>query len=719
MTVKSRVLLNREIFMSNNACVLYENDSNVGVITIDNPPVNALGHAVRQGLLDALNQGLADRQAQALVIMGAGRTFPAGADIREFGQTPKAPALPDVINAIETADKLVVAAVHGTALGGGMEITLGCDYRLALDSAKMGLPEVNLGLLPGAGGTQRLPRLIGAKPALEAIVEGKPLKAATLADMGVIDQVVAGDLKTEAIAYARKLVAEGAPPRPVSALSVTKESDDLFAEFEAGIARKKRGYLAPFHCIKAVQAATEMDFAAGMARERELFTELVKSPESAAQRHVFFAEREVAKVPGLPRDTARREIGKIAIIGAGTMGGGIAMNFLSAGVPVTMLEMQQEALDRGVAAMRRNYEASAKKGRITAEQIEANMGRLSTTLAYDDLAGADLIIEAVFEDMAVKKTVFGELDRVARHGAILATNTSTLDVDEIAQTTGRPGDVLGMHFFSPANVMKLLEVVRGEQTAADVLATVMALARRIGKVGVAVGVCHGFVGNRMLHKRQAQAVALVNEGATPTQVDRVLYDFGLPMGPFAMADLAGLDVGWRIREGLRQTDPANAPERNWMDALAEAECFGQKTGSGVFEYGQGGRTPGPSETTAAEIDRYRAEKGTTPREIPDAEIRERCLYVMVNEGAKILEEGVAARPLDIDIVWIYGYGFPAYRGGPMFWADQVGLETIYRRVKQLHDETGDEDWKPSPLLEKLTVEGKKFADIPCTVLSRV
>lgn len=690
--------------------VSYQREDGIGLITIDNPPVNALGQAVRQGLLDAVNEGVADDQAAALMIMGAGRTFPAGADIREFGQTPQEPALPDLVNAIEAVDKLVIAAIHGTALGGGMEITLGCDYRLALDTAKMGLPEVNLGLLPGAGGTQRLPRLIGAQAALETIVSSKPIKAAKLADMNVVDQVVSGDLKTEAIAYARELADADAPQRPVSALSVQKESPDVFSEFEASIARKKRGYLAPFHCIKAVQAATEGDFAAGMARERELFTELLNSPESAAQRHVFFAEREAAKVPGLAKDTPKREINKVAVIGAGTMGGGIAMNFLSAGMPVTMLEMQQDALDRGVATVRGNYEASAKKGRISNDQVEANMGRLSTTLAYDDLAGADLIIEAVFENMDVKKTVFGELDRVAKSGAILATNTSTLDINKIAAVTSRPEDVLGMHFFSPANVMKLIEVVRGERTTDDALATAMDLAKRIGKVGVAVGVCHGFVGNRMLHKRQAQAIELVNEGAAPAQVDHVLYDFGLPMGPFAMADLAGLDVGWRIREGLRETDPDNAPARNWLDALAEAERFGQKTGAGVFEYGDG-RTPEPSETTAAEIDKYRAEHGITPREISDEEIRERCLYVMINEGAKVLEEGIAARPLDIDIVWIYGYGFPTYRGGPMFWADQVGLEAIRERVVQFHADTHDPDWRPAALLERLAGKGQRFADL--------
>ena len=691
--------------------VSYERDGDIGVITVDNPPVNALGHAVRQGIVDALDKGLADDGAKALMIIGGGRTFPAGADIREFGKPPQEPSLPDVVQTLENSDKLLIAAVHGTALGGGMEITLGCDYRVALDSAKMGLPEVNLGLLPGAGGTQRLPRLIGAKAAMQAIVEGKPMKAAKLKDMGVVDEVVSGDLKAEAIAYAEKLVADGAPRRKVSELAVEKESDNVFSEFEQSIARKKRGFLAPFHCIKAVQAATELDFAAGMKRERELFTELLNSPESAAQRHVFFAEREVGKVPGISKETPQREIKQVGIIGAGTMGGGIAMNFLSAGIPVTMVEMKQEALDRGVSIIRRNYEATAKKGRITSEQVEKAMANLSTTLSYDDLADADLVIEAVFESMKVKKQVFGELDRVAKQGAILATNTSTLDVDEIAASTSRPEDVLGMHFFSPANVMKLLENVRGDKTADDVVATVMDLSKRIGKVGVMVGVCHGFVGNRILHKRQDQAVQLVNEGATPEQVDRVIYDFGMPMGPFAMADLAGLDVGWRIREDIRENDPANAPERNWMDALAEAERWGQKTGAGVFEYVEGDRTPRRSDVAHAEIEAYRAAHGITPRDISDTEILERCLYVMVNEGARILEEGIAARPLDVDIVWIYGYGFPVYRGGLMFWADQVGLPTILERIKTFHTDTGADTWQPAPLLERLVAENKRFADL--------
>jgi len=694
-----------------NDVVSYQREDNIGLITIDNPPVNALGHAVREGLRDAVAAGLEDGGAEALVIIGGGRTFPAGADIREFGKPMQPPGLNEVISAMEDADKLVIAAIHGTALGGGMEVTLGCDYRVALDSARMGFPEVHLGLLPGAGGTQRLPRLIGAQAAMQAIVDGKPIKVARLHELGVVDEIVSGDLKSEALAYARRLVDENAPRRPLCDLTAEKESADVFSDFEQSIKRKKRGFLAPFHCIKAVQAAVELDFEAGLKREGELFMELMNSPESKAQRHVFFAEREVAKIPGIDKNTEKREIRQVGIIGAGTMGGGIAMNFLSAGIPVKILEMKQEALDKGVGLIRRNYEATAKKGRISSEQVEKCMALLDTTLSYDDFADVDMVIEAVFENMKVKKEVFGELDRVCKRGAILATNTSTLDINEIAATTSRPQDVIGTHFFSPANIMKLLENVRGDATSDEVIATVMDLSKRIGKVGVLVGVCEGFVGNRILHKRQAQAVELVNEGAAPAQVDEVLYDFGFPMGPFAMADLAGVDVGWRIREGLRESDPENAPERDWLDALAEQNRFGQKTGGGVFDYAEGDRTPEPSDVTAAEIEKYRESKGITPREIGNDEIRERCLYVMVNEGAKILEEGIAQRALDVDIVWIYGYGFPVYRGGLMFWADQVGLDTIHERVKQFHADTGDDDFKPAALLEKLVADGKRFADL--------
>ena len=676
--------------------VSYRLEGDIGVIGVDYPPVNALGQGVREGLVNCLRQGLEDDQAKALVV------------IREFGKPPAGPALPDVISEYESSDKLVIAAIHGTALGGGLEVALGCDYRVALESAKVGLPEVKLGLLPGAGGTQRLPRLVGAKAALDMIVGGNPVKAKDAFKVGIVDEVVGGDLLEGALAYARKLVAENAPLRKIRDLDVKKEEADLFTNYEKSIARKQRGFKAPFHCIKAVQAAVELPFDEGMKRERELFAELLVSPESRAQRHVFFAEREVAKVPGLPKDTAKRDVKSAAIIGAGTMGGGIAMNFANAGIPVKILEVKEDALERGIAVIRKNYENTAKKGRITQEQVEQRMALIQPTLSYDDLGDVDLVIEAVFENMDVKKAVFSELDRVCKPGAILATNTSTLDVNRIASFTKRPEDVVGMHFFSPANVMKLLENVRGEKTSDEVVATVMDLSRRIGKVGVLVGVCHGFVGNRMLHKRQAEAVQLVNEGANPAQVDKVLFDLGFPMGPFAMSDLAGMDVGYRIREELRKEDPDNAPPRNWTDDLVEQGRLGQKTQAGVFDYKEGDRTPVPSSEVDALIAKFREENGIQSRDISDQEILERCMYIMVNEGAKILEEGIAARPLDVDVIWIYGYGFPVYRGGVLFWADSVGLKTIYDKVSQIHQETGSDTWKPAALLEKLAKEGKGF-----------
>ena len=689
--------------------VSYRLEGDIGVIGVDYPPVNALGQGVREGLVNCLRQGLEDDQAKALVVIGEGRTFPAGADIREFGKPPAGPALPDVISEYESSDKLVIAAIHGTALGGGLEVALGCDYRVALESAKVGLPEVKLGLLPGAGGTQRLPRLIGAKAALDMIVGGNPVKAKDAFKVGIVDEVVGGDLLEGALAYARKLVAENAPLRKIRDLDVKKEDADLFTNYEKSIARKQRGFKAPFHCIKAVQAAVELPFDEGMKRERELFAELLVSPESRAQRHVFFAEREVAKVPGLPKDTAKRDVKSAAIIGAGTMGGGIAMNFANAGIPVKILEVKEDALERGIAVIRKNYENTAKKGRITQEQVEQRMALITPSLTYDDFRDVDLVIEAVFENMAIKKEIFAKLDEVCKPGAILASNTSTLDIDEIASATKRPEDVVGMHFFSPANVMKLLENVRGSKTSDEVKATVMAVAKKIKKVGVMVGNCYGFVGNRMLHKRGTEAMSLVDEGATPQQVDKVLTDLGFPMGQFAMSDLAGIDVGYRIREERRKAGediPAS-----WMDKLAEQGRLGQKTQAGVYKYEEGSRKPIPDPEVEQLIEQFRKEQGITPREITDQEILERCVYVMINEGAKILEEGIADRPLDIDIVWIYGYGFPAYRGGPMFWADQEGLDTILSAVKKYQDTVGGEQWEPAALLEKLVAEGRKFADL--------
>jgi len=692
-----------------NQVVSYELRDGIGVITVDYPPVNALGKDVRSGLADAVRTGLADAGAQALIVIGAGRTFPAGADIREFGQPPQGPALSDVIDEYEQGDKLIVAAIHGTALGGGLEVALGCDYRVAIASARVGLPEVKLGILPGAGGTQRLPRLIGVEPALQMIVSGDHVPAPKAKQLGVIDEIIDGDLLEGAITYARKLVADKAPARRLRDVAIKLDNPKLFEEFEASIARRQRGFLAPFHCIKAVKAATELPFDQGMERERELFMELLVSPQSKAQRHVFFAEREAARVPGLGRDVPTREINRVGIIGAGTMGGGIAMNFANVGIPVRLLEVKQEALDKGLAVIRRNYEGSAKRGRLTMEQVEERMQLIQPTLSYDDFKDVDLVIEAVFESMDLKKQIFAKLDEVCKPGAILASNTSTLSIDEIASATKRPQDVVGMHFFSPANVMRLLENVRGEKTADDVLATVMALARRINKVGVLVGNCDGFVGNRMLHQRGAEAVALVNEGATPAQVDKVLTDLGFPMGQFAMSDLAGIDIGYSIREERRKAGEDVPP--SWMDDLAKQGRLGQKTGAGVYRYESGSRVPVPDADVDQLIAEFRKKQGITPREISDQEILERTMYVMINEGAKILEEGIASRSLDIDIVWIYGYGFPVYRGGPMFWADQIGLPSILEAIKGYHERIGGEQWKPAALLERLVSEGKGFGSL--------
>lgn len=691
--------------------VSYHVEDRIGIIRIDNPPVNAFGHAVRQGLMDAIEKGEADKNVEMLVIVGAGRTFSAGADIREFGGPRREPSLGDVIDRLECVDKLTVAAIHGSALGGGMEVTLGCDYRVALDTAKMGLPEVNLGLLPGAGGTQRLPRLVGIRTALDFILEGKPVMANSLKTMGIIDETASGDLKTAAVAFAKDLLDRNMPLRRLRDLRIDGKNHDIFAEFEKKTALRKRGFLAPAACIEAVKASCELAFAAGLKLERELFVELLATPQSAAQRHVFFAERQAGKVSDISPDTVKRPINMVGVIGAGTMGGGIAMNFLNVGINVVLLDTTQDKLDKALVGIRKTYSASAKKGRISSAQVEERMSLMKTSVSYEDLACADLVIEAVFEDMAVKKEVFGHLDRVCKDGAILATNTSTLDINEIAQSTKRPHDVIGMHFFSPANVMKLLENIRGEQTSDEVIATVMELSRRIGKISVLVGVCYGFVGNRMLHKRQAQAFNLVNHGATPAQVDKVLYDFGFPMGPYAMSDLAGLDVGYRIRQGLRETDPDKAPARFWLDELVEKGRLGQKTQAGVFDYKKGERTARPSDVTKAVIEKYRQENGFQTLNVSDEEILDRCLFAMVNEGARILEEGIAARSLDIDIVWIYGYGFPAFRGGPMFWADQIGVDKVYAKVKRFHEETGDEDWAPSPLLRQLAAQGKSFADL--------
>jgi len=643
-----------------------EHHDDILVIISDNPPVNALGAAVRQGLEAAIKQGVADTAVSAMVIRCDGRTFFAGADITEFGKPPVEPMLPVLVDMIEASSKPVVAAIHGTALGGGCEVALGCHYRVATPSAKLGTPEVKLGLLPGAGGTQRLPRIAGVRLALEMTAKGDPISAKQAQEAGLIDRIVGEDtLAADAIAFAKEVAAR----RPIPRASERKVQPDAAAveAFRKENGRRFRGFDAPVANIACVEkAASGASFADGIAFERQEFMRLMGGTQSAAQRHIFFAERQAAKIDDLPADVQLRPIARVGVIGAGTMGGGIAMNFLSAGIPVRIVEMQQEALDRGTGVMRRNYEASAAKGRMTADQVERAMGLLTPTLAFDDLADCDLIIEAVYENMDVKKDIFTRLDRLAKPGAILASNTSYLDIDEIAAVTQRPGDVVGMHFFSPANVMKLLEVVRGAKTAPDVLATVMALAKTIRKVAVVAGVTYGFIGNRMLMPRQVEATKLLLEGATPEQIDRVHVEFGMPMGPFQMADLAGVDIGWH-------RDPSRI--ESIRDALAAENRWGQKTKAGFYDYDDQ-RRPSNSPRVAAIIDDFRRQLGVTPRTISDEEIVARTLYTMVNEGALILAEGKAQRASDIDVVWIYGYGWPVYRGGPMFWAQSEGLDTV-------------------------------------------
>ena len=636
------------------------------VIISNNPPVNALGAAVRQGLEAGVKEGLANDAVKAIVIRCDGRTFFAGADITEFGRPMQEPGLPTVVDLIELAEKPVVAAIHGTALGGGCEVSLGCHYRIAVPSAKIGTPEVKLGLLPGAGGTQRIPRIAGVKVALEMTAKGDPISAKMALGAGLIDRVAGEDsLVADAIAFAREIAA--ARPLPRAREKLAQPDPDAVAAFKKDNAKRFRGFDAPAANIACVEKASDgSSFEEGIAFERAEFMKLMMGVQSAAQRHIFFAERQAAKIDGIDPKIALREIKKVGVIGAGTMGGGISMNFLSAGIPVTIVEMAQEALDRGAGTIRKNYEASAAKGRLKPEQVEAAMGALTPTLDFADLADCDLVIEAVYENMDVKKEIFGKLDAICKPGAILASNTSYLDVNEIASATNRPGDVLGMHFFSPANVMKLLEVVRGEKTADDVLATVMALAKTIKKVAVVAGVCDGFIGNRMLKPRQVEAMKLLMEGATPEQIDRVHVEFGMPMGPFQMSDLAGVDIGWH-------RDPTRI--ESIRDALAAEGRWGQKTQKGFYDYDEK-RNPSPSPRVAEIIEDFRAKSNMQKREISDEEIIEKTLYTMVNEGALILEEKMAQRASDIDVVWIYGYGWPVYRGGPMFWADSEGLKKI-------------------------------------------
>jgi 3-hydroxyacyl-CoA dehydrogenase len=691
--------------------VSYEVIENVGVITVNSPPVNALSHAVREGIQNALLQAQ-DDDSEAIMLICEGRTFIAGADITEFGKPPKSPWLPEVLSTIENSKKLVVAAIHGTALGGGFETSLACHYRCALPSAKVGLPEVKLGLLPGAGGTQRVPRIAGVRAALDMMTSGNPVPAPVASDMGLVDEIIEGDdLKSGALAYIKDLIDSGAPLKRVRDINIDPSSIEpgFFENYRKGLARKARGQIAPDRIVSCVEAAVSMPMDRGLERERELFSQLVQSPESAAMRHIFFAEREAAKILDVPRDTPVRDIKKVAIIGGGTMGGGIAMCFANVGIPVQLLEVNEEALQRGLGIIKKNYSITVKKGKMTEAQVEERLGLISGTMDYADLGDVDLVIEAVFENPAIKKEVFAKLDAVCKPGCILASNTSYQDIDDIATATQRPEDVCGMHFFSPANVMKLLEVVRGEKTSKDILATVMQLGKKIGKVCVLSKVCYGFIGNRMLSGYGREAQMLLMDGCTPAQVDSALENFGMAMGVIAMSDLAGLDVGYKARKA-RSDLPSDPKGYIVADTLVEMGRLGQKSGAGFYNYDPETRARTSDPEVEALIRDKANELGIEQHQFSDEEILQRCFYPLVNEGALILEEGIAQRPSDIDVVYVFGYAFPVAKGGPMFWADQIGLKNIYDKICEFRDKYGEQYWKPAPLLEKLANEGRTFAE---------
>ena len=691
-----------------NEALTYSRRGAVAVLTLNNPPVNGLGYALRCGIVAGLERALADTEVSAVVLTGGEKVFSGGADVREFG-TPKStmsPNLPEVIRALESSPKPVVAAMAGHALGGGLELALGCHWRVLRRDATLGLPEVKLGLLPGAGGTQRLPRAVGLQTALEMITSGEPRKAATFAGSLLVDELVEADVVSAAVAFAERAVAEGRAPRRLRDLAVeAADAEALLTQVRSKVAAAAKGQPAPLACVERVADSLTLPFDEGLKRERETFLALMVTPESRAARHVFAAERAAGKIPDLPEGTPIRDIRKVGVIGAGTMGGGITMNFLNIGLPVVLLETKQEALDRGLATIRRNYEATAKKGRMTQEQVEQRMALITPTLEYAGLADVDLVIEAVFENLAVKEQVFTQLDAACKPGAILASNTSYLDLNKIAAFTRRPADVVGLHFFSPANVMRLLEVVRGAATAPDVLATAMALGKRIKKVAVVSGVCDGFIGNRMLARYGAAANALIVAGATPQQVDQALERFGFAMGPFRVGDLAGLDIGWATRK--RRAEEAGVPHDPVIaDKICELGRFGQKTGSGWYRYEAGVREPIPDPVVDQIIADYRAAKGVTPRPVSDEEVVQRCVFALVNEGARILAEGIAARASDIDLVYLNGYGFPKHRGGPMCYANEVGLATVVQALQGFVAEPGaDASWEPAPRLLQGAAEG--------------
>jgi len=672
-----------------------EVDSNIAVLTLNSPPVNALSANVREGLHVGVKKAVEDESVRAVVLICEGRTFIAGADITEFGQAPKGPSLFEVQDMIENSSKPIISAIHGTALGGGLEVALTCHYRIAVPSAKCGLPEVKLGLLPGAGGTQRLPRIVGAQKALQMVTSGEHVPAKECLEMGLIDEMAGEDsLLEDAIKFATSIVEENRPLVKVKEneenIKADKGNDALFSDFRKSIARKTRGFLAPEYNIQCIEAAVNKPFDEGVKVERDLFTKLVTGSQSAAQRYVFFAERQVNKIPDIPRETELKEVNSVGVIGAGTMGGGISMNFANVGIPVTIVEQNQERLDKGLAIIRKNYENTAKKGRISTEDVETRMGLISGELSIEALSSQDLIIEAVFENMDLKKEIFRKLDGISKEGAILASNTSALNINEIAAETKRPEDVIGLHFFSPANVMRLLEIVRGEKTSKSAVASSMAVAKKIGKIAAVVGVCPGFVGNRILAQRQREANKLILEGALPWDVDEALFDFGFPMGPFAMSDLAGLDIGWNKETSKGET---------LRDLLCEAGRLGQKSGKGFYLYDEN-RNKSPDPEVEAIIREFAEARQIRLRDINKEEILERCLYPMINEGFKILEEGMAIRASDIDIVWINGYGWPVYEGGPMFYGSVVGFDKVLEWLKKMEQELGPE-FKPSSYLEKV------------------
>jgi 3-hydroxyacyl-CoA dehydrogenase len=691
----------------------FEVRNGVAVLTLESPPVNSLGHGLRTAMVDALERANADLGVGAIVLIGSGAGFSGGADIREFG-TPKAAAYPNlltVLREIEGSAKPVVAAIGGVCMGGGLELALACHYRVGVLGAKIALPEVKLGLLPGAGGTQRLPRLLGVETALNLIVSGATVASEKLRDTPLFDAFGDGELLETAVSFARRVIDEGMPRKRVRDVKLDMPNAEAYFQFARNTIKAVAGpYPAPLACLEAVAAAVDRPFDAGLKRERELFTTLMLSPESAALRHVFQAERAASHILDVPNDTPVRPIRKVGVIGAGTMGGGISMSLINAGLAVVLLETKQDALDRGLANIRRNYQGALRKGTLTEASLAQRLALITPTLDYALLGDVDLVIEAVFESMEVKRQVFETLDKVIKPGAILASNTSALNLDDIANFTRRPQDVIGMHFFSPANVMRLLEVVRGAKTAKDVLATVMRVAKTMGKIAVVSGVCDGFIGNRMLARYGAAAHDLIMAGALPQQVDAALQEFGMAMGPFRVGDLAGLDIGW----ALRKRRAAEFPDRdfsNVSDDLCEAGRFGQKTGAGWYRYEPGSRTPIPDPKVTAIIEQYRRQKGFTPREVSAQEIVERCIYALINEGAHILEDGIAQRASDIDLVYLNGYGFPAYRGGPMFFADQTGLHDIARTLKRIAAQPGSDSgaWTPAPLLTRLAEQGQTFS----------